>query len=71
MFVVELMGFGVCYIGGLCNELEEVSKLLKLFYYVILLFGLIVGYLVGIMDKKLCLLFKYVYYEEIYELNDE
>ncbi|MDH2452031.1 oxygen-insensitive NADPH nitroreductase [Priestia megaterium] len=67
----ESMGLGACYIGGLRNELEEVSKLLKLPHHVIPLFGLTVGHPAGITDKKPRLPFKHVYHEETYEPNDE
>ena len=48
----ESMGLGACYIGGLRNELEEVSKLLKLPHHVIPLFGLTVGHPAGMTDKS-------------------
>ena len=40
----ESMGLGICYIGGIRNNLEEVSNLLKTPNRVIPLFGLAVGY---------------------------
>ncbi|PLR79666.1 oxygen-insensitive NADPH nitroreductase [Bacillus canaveralius] len=39
----ESMGLGICYIGGIRNNLEEVSKLLKTPERVIPLFGLAIG----------------------------
>ncbi|PLR75724.1 oxygen-insensitive NADPH nitroreductase [Bacillus sp. V3-13] len=39
----ESMGLGICYIGGIRNNLEEVSKLLKTPARVIPLFGLAIG----------------------------
>ncbi|GAA3328274.1 hypothetical protein GCM10020331_071590 [Ectobacillus funiculus] len=46
------MGLGICYIGGLRNNLEEVAKLLNTPKYVIPLFGMTVGYPVHEPGKK-------------------
>ncbi|BDG43287.1 oxygen-insensitive NADPH nitroreductase [Geobacillus sp. 44B] len=63
----ESMGLGVCYIGGLRNNLPEVCKLLKVPKRVIPLFGLAVGYPAQQPDKKPRLPFEHVYHEETYE----
>lgn len=39
----ESLGLGVCYIGGIRNDLNRVSELLKLPKYTIPLFGLTIG----------------------------
>ena len=39
----ESMGLGICYIGGIRNNLNEVSELLETPEYVLPLFGLVVG----------------------------
>ncbi|WP_110113219.1 oxygen-insensitive NADPH nitroreductase [Bacillus sp. CGMCC 1.16541] len=67
----ESMGLGICYIGGLRNNLEEVSKLLNVPKRVIPLFGLTVGYPVDESDKKPRLPVEHVYHEETYESNNE
>lgn len=61
------MGLGICYIGGLRNNLPEVCKLLKVPKRVIPLFGLAVGYPAQQPDKKPRLPFEHVYHEETYE----
>jgi FMN reductase (NADPH) len=63
----ESMGLGICYIGGLRNNLSEVCKLLKVPKRVIPLFGLAVGYPAQQPDKKPRLPFEHVYHEETYE----
>lgn len=63
----ESMGLGVCYIGGLRNNLYEVCKLLKIPQQVIPLFGLAVGYPAQDPDKKPRLLFHHIYHEETYQ----
>jgi len=40
----ESEGLGICYIGGIRNEIEEVAKLLALPKYVYPVFGLCLGY---------------------------
>mgnify|MGYP001770242341 CR=1 FL=1 len=63
----ESMGLGVCYIGGLQNNLHEVCKLLKIPQQVIPLFGLAVGYPAQDPDKKPRLPFHHIYHEETYQ----
>ncbi|MDQ0253903.1 FMN reductase (NADPH) [Evansella vedderi] len=66
----ESMGLGICYIGGIRNEIEEVSNLLKLPEYVIPLFGLAVGHPDGDTEKKPRLPMANVYHEEVYEQDN-
>lgn len=63
----ESMGLGICYIGGIRNNLEEVTKLLKTPDRVIPLFGLAVGYPAKVTSKKPRLPMENVYHENTYE----
>ena len=63
----EAMGLGICYIGGIRNNLEEVTKLLKIPDRVIPLFGLAVGYPLTVTDQKPRLPFEHIYHEDEYE----
>lgn len=67
----ESMGLGICYIGGIRNNLDEVKKLLKTPERVVPLFGMTVGYPVKINDLKPRLPLEHVYHEEEYEQNAE
>jgi FMN reductase (NADPH) len=67
----ESMGLGICYIGGIRNNLEEVTKLLNTPERVIPLFGLAVGYPEKITGQKPRLPFNHVYHENTYEPNHE
>ena len=67
----ESMGLGICYIGGIRNNLEAVKELLKTPDRVIPLFGMTVGYPVKINDQKPRLPFEHVYHEEEYEQDKE
>ncbi|MDR4945778.1 oxygen-insensitive NADPH nitroreductase [Neobacillus cucumis] len=67
----ESLGLGICYIGGIRNNLEEVKKLLNIPDRVIPLFGLAVGYPAQITDKKPRLPFEHVYHEDQYEQDME
>lgn len=63
----ESMGLGICYIGGIRNNLEEVKTLLKTPERVIPLFGMAIGYPEKITDKKPRLPLEHVYHENEYE----
>lgn len=63
----ESMGLGICYIGGIRNNLEEVKALLKTPEHVIPLFGLAVGYPEKRTDQKPRLPFEHIYHEDEYE----
>lgn len=65
----ESMGLGICYIGGIRNHSDEVSKLLMLPNRVIPLFALTVGYPAKESTKKPRLPFEHIYHEEIYQLD--
>jgi len=67
----ESMGLGICYIGGIRNNLEAIKELLKTPERVIPLFGMTVGYPEGINDKKTRLPLEHVYHEEEYEQDKE
>ncbi|MEH7444819.1 oxygen-insensitive NADPH nitroreductase [Bacillus sp. JJ1122] len=63
----ESMGLGICYIGGIRNDLEAVKKVLKTPEYVVPLFGLAVGYPDQETDLKPRLPLEHVYMENEYE----
>lgn len=63
----ESMGLGICYIGGIRNNLEEVKKLLKTPERVIPLFGLAIGYPSKQTDKKPRLPLEHIYHEDEYQ----
>ena len=67
----ESMGLGICYIGGIRNNLEEVCKLLKTPLRVLPLFGIAVGYPEKVTDKKPRLPLQHVYHENEYEQDEE
>ncbi|MEH7085538.1 oxygen-insensitive NADPH nitroreductase [Neobacillus drentensis] len=67
----ESMGLGICYIGGIRNNLDEVTKILKTPERVIPLFGLAVGFPTKLNEKKPRLPFEHVYHEDEYEQNKE
>ncbi|MFT8321519.1 MAG: oxygen-insensitive NADPH nitroreductase [Bacillus sp. (in: firmicutes)] len=63
----ESMGMGICYIGGLRNNLSEVCNELKTPEYIIPLFGLVVGYPDQQTEKKPRVPFNHIYHENEYE----
>lgn len=63
----ESMGLGICYIGGIRNDLEAVKELLKTPEYVVPLFGVAVGYPDQETDLKPRLPLEHVYMENEYE----
>jgi FMN reductase (NADPH) len=67
----ESMGLGICYIGGLRNQLDEVSELLNTPNRVIPLFGLSVGYPAADTGKKTRLPVEHIYHEDQYETDQE
>ncbi|UCZ51905.1 oxygen-insensitive NADPH nitroreductase [Bacillus shivajii] len=67
----ESLNLGICYIGGLRNNILEVSELLKLPPYVIPLFGLAVGVPENLSDQKPRLPLENIYQEEEYIQNKE
>jgi FMN reductase (NADPH) len=67
----ESMGLGICYIGGLRTNIEEVAELLKMPENTIPLFGLAVGYPAQDTGVKPRLPLENVYHEEVYQQNDK
>lgn len=63
----ESLGLGICYIGGIRNNLQAVKDLLKTPERVIPLFGMTVGYPERINDQKPRLPLEHVYHEEEYQ----
>ncbi len=70
VIAAESLGLGTVYIGGIRNNIEEVSKLLKLPNYVVPLVGLVVGFPEKKSSQKPRLPLKNIYHEEIYEQNN-
>jgi FMN reductase (NADPH) len=67
----ESMGLGICYIGGIRNNLPEVVKLLEIPEKVIPLFGLVAGYPKKVTDQKPRLPIANVYHENSYQTNKD
>lgn len=67
----ESMGLGICYIGGLRNNLPEVCAILEIPERVIPLFGLVIGYPAKINEQKPRLPLEHVYHENTYESNKD
>ncbi|MFI8686965.1 oxygen-insensitive NADPH nitroreductase [Rossellomorea sp. NPDC077527] len=67
----ESMGMGICYIGGIRNDLETVSELLGLPDRVIPLFGLAVGFPEGNSDVKPRLPMESIYHEDSYQSDEK
>lgn len=62
----ESMGLGICYIGGLRNDLDRVCELLNVPKYVIPFFALVCGYPEKINEQKPRLPFSHIYHENEY-----
>ncbi|MBD1379743.1 oxygen-insensitive NADPH nitroreductase [Metabacillus arenae] len=67
----ESMGLGICYIGGIRNQLDKVSELLNTPDRVIPLFGLAVGYPDQEPYLKPRLPLENVYHKNGYQQNDQ
>jgi len=67
----ESMGLGICYIGGIRNDLTKVSEILGTPNRVIPLFGLVVGYPAKINDKKPRIPLEHIYHENEYNSKQE
>ena len=63
----ESMGLGICYIGGIRNELEEVNKVIDAPDYVVPLFGLTVGVPEQLSAIKPRMPFTTIYHENSYK----
>jgi FMN reductase (NADPH) len=71
VIAAESMGLGICYIGGLRNNLNAVCELLQIPKRVIPLFAIVVGYPAQQTDKKPRLPLSNVYHEEGYNQDQE
>ncbi|WP_096189308.1 oxygen-insensitive NADPH nitroreductase [Evansella halocellulosilytica] len=71
VIAAESMDLGICYIGGLRNEIEKVGQLLNLPPYVIPLFGLAVGVPENASNKKPRLPLEHVYHEDTYNKDKQ
>lgn len=67
----ESLGLGMCYIGGLRNEIEKVSELLQLPGNVIPLFGMAIGIPDTESDQKPRFPIESVYYKETYPADQQ
>ena len=67
----ESMGMGICYIGGIRNDLNGVQEVLKTPSRVIPLFGMAVGYPDQDTDVKPRMPFEHIYHENTYEQDRE
>ena len=63
----ESMDLGICYIGGIRNNIAKVSELLNLPDYVIPLFGMAIGYPLEESSLKPRLPFNAIFHENGYE----
>jgi FMN reductase (NADPH) len=67
----ESLGLGICFIGGIRNNLEGVKELLKTPERVIPLFGMAIGYPSKTTDFKPRLPLEHIYHEEQYEQDKD
>ncbi|EHL2699397.1 nitroreductase family protein, partial [Listeria monocytogenes] len=64
----ESLGLGICFIGGIRNDVEQISEILDLPPYTMPLFGLTIGYPVANKEKaKPRLPQDLVYHENTYQ----
>jgi len=63
----ESMGLGICYIGGIRNQLQEVKELLHTPDRVLPLFGMAIGYPLENNETKPRLPLQHVYHENQYQ----
>lgn len=66
----ESMGLGICYIGGIRNQLDKVMELLGCPDHVLPLFGMAIGIPSNPSDQKPRLPFKHIYHEDGYQPDD-
>jgi FMN reductase (NADPH) len=67
----ESMGLGVCYIGGIRNNLHGVQEVLQIPQLVLPLFGLAVGFPDQQPDRKPRLPQELIYHEDTYKAEEE
>ncbi|PSL47071.1 FMN reductase (NADPH) [Salsuginibacillus halophilus] len=65
----ESMGLGICYIGGIRNDLEQVQQLLETPAYVVPLFGFAVGVPRDNASTKPRLPMTHIYHENTYDAD--
>ncbi len=66
----ESMGLGICYLGGVRNNIEKISEYLNLPDRVIPLFGMTIGYPADESTQKPRLPFKHIYHENEYNRDE-
>lgn len=66
----ESMGLGICYIGGIRTNIQEVTELLKMPSNTIPLFGLAVGYPAQDTGVKPRLPLENIYHEDVYQQDE-
>ncbi|WP_099157891.1 oxygen-insensitive NADPH nitroreductase [Virgibacillus ndiopensis] len=71
VIAAESIGLGICYIGGIRNNVKSVNDLLELPDYVIPLFGLAVGYPDHRPEHKPRLPFDEIYHENKYDMKKQ
>ncbi|MFT9496258.1 oxygen-insensitive NADPH nitroreductase [Anaerosolibacter sp.] len=71
MIAAESLGLGGVYIGGIRNNPEEVSKMLKLPEFVYPVFGICLGYPAQDPGSKPRLPLEVIYKEEVYDTKND
>ncbi|TDM04672.1 oxygen-insensitive NADPH nitroreductase [Macrococcus carouselicus] len=66
----ESMGFGICYIGSLRNDMQQVIEILELPEHVYPLYGMVVGHPADKGSQKERLPFEHIYHENGYDSSD-
>ncbi|WP_174730289.1 oxygen-insensitive NADPH nitroreductase [Mesobacillus harenae] len=67
----ESLGLGICYIGGIRNNLNEVASILGTPNRVIPLFGMAVGYPGNHSSQKPRLPMEHVYHQNVYQQDEK
>lgn len=67
----ESLGLGMCFIGSIRNNIQQVDKLLSLPEHVIPLFGMVVGYPAKETQQKPRLSIEAVYFENEYNTKQD
>lgn len=67
----ESMGLGICYLGGIRNNIESIAEYLELPSHVIPLFGMTIGYPADQSNPKPRLPLHHVYHEGKYNQDVE
>ncbi|WP_125711552.1 oxygen-insensitive NADPH nitroreductase [Companilactobacillus kedongensis] len=70
VIAAESMGLGVCFIGGVRDNISEVSELLNIPEHVFPVYGLVIGYPKGELNKiKPRLPFEAIYHQNQYQTD--